>query len=101
MHGPQGYNRHTVVCSRAMLPVRFVLVSALLAGCVEAPVEAALDGVVVRVDPARANLNIRRADGSVLLDGRAPAFRHAEATWTELYGSYQVDETAPAWQEVR
>jgi len=94
--------------------MRAGLVCLLLAGCTPAPVEVPLGDVVVRVELDPARVQIRRADGTVILDGVAPAdvpsgqppltgaaFREVNATWTELYGAFQVDEGAADWHAVR
>jgi alpha-glucosidase (family GH31 glycosyl hydrolase) len=85
----------------------------LLTACSQPPVEATLGDVVVRVEPSTARIQIRRADGRVILDGVAAsdvpsgqppltgmAFRSTTTTWTELYGSFQVDETPTDWTGV-
>jgi alpha-D-xyloside xylohydrolase/alpha-glucosidase len=90
----------------------FALLSAL-AGCAQAPVELPLGDVVVRVEPDQARIQIRRADGTVILDGIAAApvpsgqppltgaaFRTVQADWTELYGNFQVNENPADWSGV-
>ena len=80
-----------------------LLVLACAAACSAPPVETPLGDVVVRVEPADGRLQIRRSDGTVLLDGVAGGtqFRHADPEWHEEYGSFQVDEHAGDWQPVR
>jgi alpha-glucosidase len=87
---------------------------AVLAGCAPPPIELALSDVVLRVEPADGRVQVRRPDGTVILDGlpggavsagQPPhvgfAFEKAAPQWTELYGSFQVQDSAPAWQGVR
>jgi len=85
-----------------------------LGGCQAPPVEVPLGDVIVRLEPSPSRLSIRRSDGTMILDGLpgAPldkgqppnvdaAFRTAEASYNELFGAFQIDETAPAWQLAR
>jgi len=85
-----------------------------MVACSAAPVERSLGDVIVRVEPADARIQIRRTDGTILLDGIAggavadgappdvgAAFRQVTTEWHEQYGSFQADENPAAWSAVR
>ena len=89
-------------------------VALFAAACSASPVEVALSDVVLRVEPADGRIRVTRPDGTVILDslagggvaaGATPhvgfAFEDAAPQWTELYGAFQVADSAPAWQGVR
>ncbi len=77
------------------------LVALLVAGCAASPVTVPLGDVTVRLEPDGARMVIARADGTAILDGTMIGFRTATATFMELYGSFNIDESAPAWQVAR
>ena len=92
----------------AALPALFAL------ACSAAPVEQPLGDVIVRVEPADGRIQIRRSDGTILLDGIAggaiadgaapdvgAAFGQVQADWHQEYGAYEVDESNAAWAPVR
>ena len=85
----------------------------LLVSCGDAdgpdPVEAELGGLVVRVTPDPARIEIHAPDGTVLFDGLpgtgsgpygALAVRHSEASYMMQFGSFNIDEEADAWVTV-
>ncbi|HUE39653.1 MAG TPA: TIM-barrel domain-containing protein, partial [Candidatus Binatia bacterium] len=91
--------------------VGLVCLGTLAVGCAEPPVEVIFPDVILRVEPASGRVGLLKPDRTPILDGMPGgtvasgalpqvgfAFEPASPTWTELYGSFRVDDSPPAWQ---
>src|SRR4051812_38451527 len=64
----------------------------------EAHEERDLGGFYVAVDASPPRVRIGSGGREVAdIDGASIAFRTASATYKEVYGSFQIEETAPPW----